>query len=70
MALGLKGPVLSFRYDVGHLSQERLQEMLDAGDIRKIQTVRLTDPTDAEASPGRVTMIVNFDNSVNSLEVE
>lgn len=47
-----------------------LEKMLEDGEINEMRMARLTEPLSADPVPGRITVVVNPDRTVNSVTVE
>ena len=52
------------------VAQAEIEKMIADKQVNSMRAVRLTETTNADPSPGRVTVIYNIDNTVNSIEVE
>lgn len=52
------------------LAKAELEKMIEEGEITEMRVARLTQPLSADPVPGRVTVVINPDKTVNSVTVE
>ena len=51
-------------------AEKVVNELIENKKASTLRVVRLTETIDAQPVPGRVTLVLNFDKSVNAIDVE